>query len=93
MAILDVDDPQVGVELAFARDVLSRIGSVDPLPVMQTREAAHAVIAGLALRRRTENRHTSVETIKNNEDRTGFIGAALSQSRKRAFDCAPAQIG
>ena len=89
----DIDDPQVGIELAFAGDELGCGGGVDPFVVVQAREAAHAVIARLALRRRAEARHPAVETIENDEDGASLLRAAFAQGRERALDGAAAQIG
>lgn len=92
MPVLHVDDPKIGIELALARDEVRRSRSVDPVLIMQKREAPHAVIARFALRRGTEDRHPAVEAIDDDEDGARFGGAPFAQRRERAFDGAATQI-
>src|SRR4051794_37859904 len=91
LAIFDLDDPKVRIEIELAFEPSLRLVRLDPFVTMGAGE--HAVDATLdafgklRLRRRTEQCRAPVEAIDLHEDRAGFSRAAPAQDGKGAFAC------
>src|SRR4051812_18577636 len=94
-AILNLDDPYVGIETHFARETFLDLGlggrqftkASDEEPVCGTR------IVEDALRRRSEQLGGPIKPIELDEYGSGLFGAAPADGRERAFDVAAADIG
>ena len=94
-AILNLDDPYVGIETQFARETFLDLGlggrqltkASDEEPVCGT------CIVEDALRRWSEQLGGSVKTIELDEYGSGLFGTAPANGRERAFDVAAADIG
>ena len=94
LPILDLDDPEIGVEINFARQPLFDIGRIDPFVLMGARpQALDAALGKLRLRRRREERGASVKPVEFDEYGARFRRAAPPQCRDRAFDRASPDIG
>lgn len=92
--ILDVNDPNVGVEgdLALQTDANRRriqpVFGVHPRP-----QTLHAIVADFTLRRRTEQSLLSIQTVDDDKDGAGFLGTTTTQGGISPFDRTTAQIG
>src|SRR4051794_2829354 len=94
-AILNLDDPYVGIETHFARETLLDLGlggrqftkASDEQPVCGT-----CIVEG-ALRRWSEQLGGPVKPIELDKYGSGLLGAAPADGRERAFDMAAADIG
>lgn len=93
-AILDINDPDVGIEGHFALQTRAHGEPVEPFLGMHARpQTLDAVIADFALRRGTEQSLPPIETIDDNKNRARFLSAATTQGGVGAFNRAAAQIG
>lgn len=93
-AILDVDDPDVGIEGHFALQTRAYGEPVEPFLGVHARpQTLDAIIADFALRCGTEQSLPSVETVDDDENRACFLSAATAQGGVGAFYRAAAQIG
>ena len=94
-AILDFDDPDVGIEFDLARQIgLDR--GIGRRPLFEARGEGAVGIAHrveFALRRRTEQIRGAVEPVDADEHGAGLLGAAPAHDRGEAFDLTAAQIG
>src|ERR1700722_7572569 len=94
-AILDFDDPDVGIEFHLARQIgLDRSICCRPLFEAKTEGAIGiAYRVEFALWRRTEQFRGAVKPVDANEYGSGVLGAAPAHHRGEAFDLAATKIG
>ena len=94
-AILDFDDPDVGIEFHLARQIgLDR--GIGRRPLFEARAEGAVGIAyrvEFALWRRTEQFRGTVEPVDANEDGAGVLGTAPAHHSGEAFDLAATKIG
>src|SRR5712691_10584761 len=93
--ILDLDDPDVGIEAQLARQPFLDLCLRGRLPgdARAEQPIGRARIVERGLRRRTEQLRGAVETVQLDENRAGLLGAAPPHRRKGAFQMAAADIG
>ena len=94
-AILDLENPGVGIEPDFAHDPLLDLGFRRRLLLEAAAKRAIGRVRLLegGLRRRAEQLGGAVEAIELDEDRAGLLGAMPAHRRKGAFAVAAPQIG
>src|SRR5262249_31889541 len=94
-AVLDLEDPRVGVEAEFPREAFLDLGLGSGL--VAEAPAEHSIrwprVVEDALRRRTEQFGGAVEPIKLDENSPGFLGTPPTHGRKGSFDVAATDIG
>ena len=95
-AVLDLDDPDIGIEADFTRQPRFDIG-LRRRPVAAQHGGENAVgrlrLVEGGLRRRPVQCGGAVEPADLDEDRAGLFGATPAHRREGAFDIAAAQIG
>jgi hypothetical protein len=94
-AILDLDDPQVGIKGDFPFEPLLRLAGIDEQPRMSASE--HSLdtrrrVRGLGLRHRSIERRAPVQVIDFDENRASLRGAATAEDRAHPFHSASTQI-
>src|SRR4051812_7234702 len=94
-AILDFDDPAIGVEADFAREALLDflVGHHLHPEGAGKNPVARMGFVERALRGRAEQFGGAVETVEFDEDRAGFLGTASAYRGKGALDMAAANVG
>jgi hypothetical protein len=95
-AILDLDNPQVGIEGDFPFEPLLRLARVDEHPSMSASEDsldAGRRVRGLGLRRGSVERRAPVQVIDFDENRASLRSATTAEDRARPFHSASTQIG
>src|SRR5262249_47633422 len=94
-AVLDLEEPRVGVEAEFPREAFLDLGLGSGL--FAEAPAEHSIrwprVVEDALRRRTEQLGGAVEPIELDENRPGLLGTPPAHGRKGSFDVAAADIG
>ncbi len=91
--VLDFDDPQVAVELDLTFQTLLDGGGINPFLAMNAREAAIAIVADFCLRRRSEQRGSSIESVENDKNRPGFGRATAPEHGDRTDGLRPPDQG
>jgi hypothetical protein len=89
-AVLNLDDPEVGIEGDFPFEPLLRLAGTDAVPTMSPNENG---LGGHGLRRRPVERRAAVQVIDFHENSAGFRGPAAAKDRARPFHSASTQIG
>jgi len=91
-AILDLDDPDVGIEAQLARQPFLDLCLRSRLPgdARAEQPIGRARIVERGLRRRTEQLRGAVETVQLDENRAGLLGAAPRSAGGGARDVASA---
>jgi hypothetical protein len=95
-AILDLDNPQVGIEGDFPFEPLLRLAGIDEHSRMSASKDsidAGRRIRSLGLRRGSIERGAPVQVIDFDENRASLRGAATAEDRARPFHSASTQIG
>ena len=93
VTILDLDDPEIGIETNFTRQPFFDIRGLNPIVFMRARpQALHAMLGKLRLRRRSKQRRATVEPIDLDEYGARFRRAAPTQCCDGAFDRASPEI-
>src|SRR5262245_23687920 len=93
LPVLDLDDPEVIVELELAGEIEVRLGHSRAARPETAHEAPLGLAALGAARSRPVERDTAVEQIDANEDRTGRLIAAPHDHDGNALGLTEAQIG
>ena len=94
MPVLYIDDPQIRIELFFARQPVFNSRGIDPFGFMhQSKPACRVIFCNVCLRRRAKQRVAAIEAIKPNENGSRLCGTALAQHGERAFNLGTAQKG
>ena len=95
-AVLNLDDPEVGIEGDFPFEPLLRLAGIDAVPAMRPSENpldARLELDGHGLRRRPVERRASVQVIDFDENGASLRGAAAAEDRACPFHSASTQIG
>src|SRR5712691_12848849 len=92
-AVLDLDDPGVGIEAQLANEALLDLGLRRRLQASAEEPVRGARIVEHALRRRTEQLRRAVEPVELDENGAGLLGPAPPHRRERAFDVAAPDLG
>ena len=95
-AVLDLDDPKVGIKCDFPLEPLLRRAGIDERLLMRSREKPFdpRLRGGRnGLRRRLIERGAPVQVIDFDENGAGLRGAAAAKNGVRPFHSAPTQIG
>ena len=95
-AILDLDNPQVGIKGDFPFEPLFRLTGVDERPRMGASEDsvdARRRVRRLGLRRGSIERRAPVQVIDFDENRASLRGATTAEDRAHPFHSASTQIG
>jgi hypothetical protein len=95
-AILDLDNPQVGIKGYFPFESLFRLTGIDKRPRMGASEDsvdARRRVRRLRLRGGPIKRRATIQVIDFDENRAGLGGAAAEEDRARPFHSASTQIG
>src|SRR5215468_7066156 len=94
-AILDLDDPGVGIETELAHQAFFDLGLGSRLLGQAPREQAvgGTRVVEYALRRRAEQLRGPIKTVELDENRAGLFGPAPPHGCKCPFDLAAADIG
>jgi hypothetical protein len=95
-AILNLDNPQVGIEGDFPLEPLLRLAGVDEHSNMSASKDSidpRRRIRGLGLRRGSIERRAPVQMIDFNENRAGLRSAATAEDGAHPFHSASTQIG
>src|SRR5271167_2313826 len=88
LAILDLDDPEIGIEPDFPLEPLLGFGRIDPLRLVYACEQSvdpGRDLGGERLRRGSVERRAAVETVDLDDDRAGFRCAATTQDGDRTL--------
>src|SRR5437763_1343677 len=95
VAVLDLDDPGVGIESDFARDAFFDLVIRCRLLLEAAAEGAiaRASIVKRRLRRRTEQFGGPVKAIELDENRTCLLGAAPAHDGESSLDVAAPYVG
>src|SRR5258707_14001448 len=93
-AVLDLDDPRVGVEAQFPRDAFLDLGlrSGPFAEAPAERPVRRSRVLEYALRRRTEQLGGAVEPVELYENGPGLLGATPPPGGKGSFQVATADI-
>jgi hypothetical protein len=94
-AILDFDDPHIGIKTQFARETVLdlRLGGRWFTKASDEEPVCGTCIVKDALRRWSEQLGGAVKTIELDEYGSSLFGTAAANRRERAFDVAAADIG
>lgn len=95
-AVLNLDDPEVGIEGDLPFEPLLSLAGIDAVPTVSPNENpldAEPWLGGHGLRRRPVERRTAVQVIDFHENSAGFRRAAAAKDRARPFHSASTQIG
>jgi hypothetical protein len=95
-AILDLDNPQVGIKGDFPFEPLLRLAGVDEHPRMSASEHpvnADRRVRGLGLWRGSIERRAPVQMIDFDENRASLRSATTAEDRAHPFHSASTQIG
>ena len=95
-AILDLNNPKVGIKCDFPFEPLLRLVGIDRRPGMRAGEDpfdAGRRVSREGLRRRPVERRAPVQVIDFDENGAGLRGAAPAKDGARPFHSASAQIG
>jgi hypothetical protein len=95
-AILNLDDPEVGIKGDFPFEPLLRLAGVDEHSRMSASKESidpRRRIRSLGLRRGSIERRAPVQMIDFDENRTGFRSAATAEDGVHPFHSASTQIG
>ena len=95
-AILDLDDPKVGIKRNFPLEPLLRLVGIDVRPGMRESEDpfdAGRRVRSEGLRRRSVERRAPVQVIDFDENGASLRGASAAKDRARPFHSASTQIG
>src|SRR6185437_12942537 len=88
LAVLDLDDPQIGIELHLLVEIGARLLLVGPVA-----ERTGPYEVALAAARLAQHQDMSVEAVELEEHRAGFLDALLGDEGLRAFDLGAADEG
>jgi hypothetical protein len=94
--ILNLDNPEVGIEGDFPFEPFLRLADVDEHPRMSASEDpvdARRRVRDLGLRRGSIERRAPVQMIDFDENRASFRGAATAEDGAHPFHSASTQIG
>ena len=94
--VLDLDNPEVGIELNLSLEPLVRVLGIYPLRFVHSHENpldAGSKIGRERLRGRPVYRRATVKAVDLHKDRAGLRRAASAQHDVYAFSAAPPQIG
>src|SRR5262249_19185194 len=94
-AVLDLDDPRVGVEAQFPREAFLDLGLRSGLfaEAAAERPIRRSRVLEYALRRGTEQLRGAVEPVELDENGSGLLGSTPSYCCKSSFQVAAADIG
>ena len=94
--VLNLDDPEVGIEGDFPVEPLLRLAGIDAVPVVRPSENpldARLKLDGHGLRRRPVEGGAAVQVIDLHENRASLCGAAAAKDRACPFHSTSTQIG
>src|SRR5215470_17429963 len=92
-AVLDLDDPGIGIEAQLAREALLDLGLRRRLHATAEEPIRGARIVEHALRRRPEQLGRAVKPVELDEDGAGLLCPAPAYRRERALGVAAPDIG
>ena len=95
-AVLDLNDPNVGIKRDFPFEPLLRLAGIDPFPTMGPNK--HPLDAGLrlnggGLRRRAIERRAPIQMVDFHENGASFRRASATKDRAQSFHSTSTQIG